>query len=163
MHFDETDRGDAHVVVRAVGGKEGASAWAKELLQMYAAWAEERKYDIEQSGTELLVKGPYAYGYLKGEHGGHRLIAAPKGKEHKARGDTWLARVEVRPLHGEGGAPLSVKKVRDDEPPIRTYDQLHSRGVRDRRTGHADGDVKRVLSGKIDAFLEASLEDAPRE
>jgi len=122
---------------------------------MYASWAEDRKYDIEQNGTELVVKGPYAFGYLKGEHGGHRLIAAPKGKD-KGRGDTWLARVDVRPA----GVPASIKKVRDDEPPIRTYDQLHSRGVRDRRTGWSDGDVKRVLSGKIDAFLEASLEGA---
>src|SRR5262249_22001741 len=154
LHFDENDRGDAQVSVRAVGGKEGASAWAKELAQMYAAWAEDRKYEVEQNGTELVVKGPYAYGYLKGEHGGDRLIAARQGQDQK-RGATWLARVEVRPA----GAPLSIKKVRDDEPPIRTYDQLHSRGVRDRRTGHADGDVKRVLSGKIDAFLEASFDD----
>ncbi len=152
VHFDEHDRGDAHVVVRAVGGKDGASAWAKELLQMYSAWAEDRKYEVELTGSELVVKGPYAYGYLKGEQGGHRLIAAPKGKDK--RGDTWLARVEVR----AAGAPSSIKKVRDDEPPIRTYDQLHSRGVRDRRTGASDGDVKRVLSGKIDAFLEATLE-----
>jgi ATP-dependent Clp protease ATP-binding subunit ClpC len=156
VHFDENDRGDAHIVVRAVGGKEGASAWAKDLALMYAAWAEDRKYDVEQPASvypEVVVKGPYAYGYLKGEHGGHRLIAAPKGKEHK-RGDTFLARVEVRPA----SAPQSTKKHRDDEPPIRTYDLLHSRGVRDRRTGASDGDVKRVLSGKIDAFLEAELE-----
>jgi len=159
VHFDETDRGDAHIVVRPVGGKEGATVWAKELAQMYASWAEERKYDVELSPSahpEIVVKGPYAYGYLKGEQGGHRLIAAPKGKDHK-RGDTFLARVEVRPS-GKTAAPGSTRKHRDDEPPIRTYDQLHSRGVRDRRTGAADGDVKRVLSGKIDAFLEATLE-----
>ncbi len=156
VHFDDTDRGDAELVVRAVGGKEGASAWAKELAQMYASWAEDRKYDVETTAhaqtVTITVKGPYAYGYLKGEQGGHRLIAAPKGKDK--RGDTWLARVEVK----APGAPMSTKRVRDDEPPIRTYDQLHSRGVRDRRTGASDGDVKRVLSGKIDAFLEAALE-----
>ncbi len=159
--------------MRAVGGKEGATVWAKELAQMYASWAEDRKYDVEHSAEappELVVKGPYAYGYLKGEQGGHRLIAAPKGKEHK-RGDTFLARVEVRPFGktapAPGGARKHVaqsaeggaRKPRDDEPPIRTYDQLHSRGVRDRRTGASDGDVKRVLSGKIDAFLEATLEN----
>jgi len=156
VHFDEIDRGDAHLVVRAVGGKEGANAWAKELAQMYASWAEDRKYEVEQTAhahhVELVVKGPYAYGYLKNEQGGHRLIAAPKGKDK--RGDTWLARVEVR----APGSTVSTKRVRDDEPPIRTYDQLHSRGVRDRRTGASDGDVKRVLSGKIDAFLEAALD-----
>jgi len=155
IHFDDSDRGDATLVVRPVGGKEGAAAWAKELVQMYAAWAEERKYEVEQTGNELVVKGPYAFGYLKGERGGHRLIAAPKGKDLR-RGDTCLARVDVR----AAGAPQSVAKLRDDEPPIRTYDQLHSRGVRDRRTGAADGDVKRVLSGKIDAFLEAALDDS---
>jgi ATP-dependent Clp protease ATP-binding subunit ClpC len=156
IHFDESDRGDAHLLVRAVGGKDGAAAWAKELGQMYAAWAEERKYDVEVTQhpheVAIAVKGPYAYGYLKGEQGGHRLIAAPKGKDRK-RGDTWLARVEVR----ADGAAASARPVRDDEPPIRTYDQLHSRGVRDRRTGASDGDVKRVLSGKIDAFLEAEV------
>ncbi len=158
VHFDETDRGDAHVVVRAIGGKEGANAWAKELAQMYASWAEERKYEIDQTAhphhVEIVVKGPYAFGYLKSEQGGHRLISAPKGKDK--RGDTWLARVEVR----APGSTTSTKRVRDDEPPIRTYDQLHSRGVRDRRTGASDGDVKRVLSGKIDAFLEAALEES---
>jgi ATP-dependent Clp protease ATP-binding subunit ClpC len=160
VHFDDTDRGDAELVVRAVGGKEGASAWAKELAQMYASWAEERKYDVDVTQhphhVALVVKGPYAYGYLKGEEGGHRLIAAPKGKDHK-RGDTWLARVEVR---APGAAPPKRAKNADDEPPIRTYDQLHSRGVRDRRTGASDGDVRRVLSGKIDGFLEAALETA---
>ena len=159
VHFDDTDRGDAELVVRAVGGKEGAASWAKEVAQMYAAWAEERKYEVEVTQhphhVALVVKGPYAFGYLKGEQGGHRLISAPKGKDQK-RGDTWLARVEVR----VPGAPPPTKRTRgtDDEPPIRTYDQLHSRGVRDRRTGAADGDVKRVLSGKIDSFLEAALE-----
>ncbi|HEY1959361.1 MAG TPA: AAA family ATPase [Polyangiaceae bacterium] len=157
VHFDDTDRGDAEIVVRAVGGKDGATAWAKELAQMYASWAEDRKYDVEVANhphhIAIVVKGPYAFGYLKGEEGGHRLIAAPKGKDLK-RGDTWLARVEVR---APGAAPAKRAKD-DDEPPIRTYDQLHSRGVRDRRTGASDGDVKRVLSGKIDAFLEAALE-----
>ncbi len=170
VHFDETDRGDAQLTVRAVGGKEGSSAWAKELAQMYASWAEDRKYDVEitpfTNHVDVVVKGPYAYGYLKGEHGGHRLIAAPKGKDQR-RGDTFLARVDVTPLGGPKKSPGSERgrrtgaAGRDDEPPIRTYDQWHSRGVRDRRTGASDGDVKRVLGGKIDAFLEAAFAPHP--
>ncbi|HSQ64493.1 MAG TPA: AAA family ATPase, partial [Polyangiaceae bacterium] len=105
VHFDETDRGDAQLTVHAVGGKEGSNAWAKELAQMYGSWAEERKYDVEvtvhASHAEVVVKGPYAYGYLKGESGGHRLIAAPKGKGQR-RGDVFLARVEVKPLAQRG-------------------------------------------------------------
>ena len=64
----------------------------------------------------------------------------------------------MRPL-GERGEKRKIEKgSHDDEPPIRTYDTLSSRGVRDRRTGHADGDVRRVLGGKIEGFLEATLE-----
>ncbi len=154
--MDDADQGDAHLTVRAVGGKEGASAWAKELAAMYAAWAKERKYDVELTEqahqVDVVVRGPYALGYLKGERGGHRLIAAPKVKDHK-RGETYLARVEVRTVGGTGEKP----SARDDEPPIRTYDQWHSRGVRDRRTGVVDGDVRRVLGGRIDEFLEAQV------
>ena len=85
------------------------------------------------------------------------MIAAPKGKNER-RGETFLARVEVRPIAQADAPTKSEKRPRDDEPPIRTYDQWQSRGVRDRRTGHAEGDVRRVLQGRIDAFLEASVD-----
>ncbi len=161
VKMNETDLGDAIVSVRGVGGKAGASAWAKELASMYEAWAGDRKYEVsineESSSWKVTVKGPYAFGYLKNEQGGHRMIAAPKGKNDR-RGETFLARVEVRPISQADAPAKSEKKPRDDEPPIRTYDQWQSRGVRDRRTGHAEGDVKRVLQGRIDAFLEASVD-----
>ena len=47
----------------------------------------------------------------------------------------------------------------DDEAPIRTYDLLRSKGVHDRRTGLVDGDVKRVLGGRVGEFLEAWVDD----
>jgi len=159
--FDETDRGDAWLHLRPSGAKDGALHWAKELAAMYGKWAEDHRYDVEivshANAVEVLVKGPYAYGYMKGESGGHRLLATPKATKDK-RPETYLARVEVRPL-GERGEKRKIEKgSHDDEPPIRTYDTLSSRGVRDRRTGHADGDVRRVLGGKIEGFLEATLE-----
>ncbi len=163
--FDETDRGDAWMHVRPTGAKDGATSWAKELAGMYAKWGEERKYevDVTQSGGafDVVVKGPYAFGYLKAENGGHRLMAAAKGKDK--RPETYLARVDVRPLTERDAEKHERKrndraergKDKDDEPPIRTYDTLSSRGVRDRRTGWADGDVRKVLGGKIEGFLEA--------
>ena len=157
VRFDERDRGDATVIVRAVGGKDGAAKWARELAAMYEAWAKDRKYDValdaRAHGIEVSVRGPYAYGYLKGERGGHRLIAAPQGKGDK-KGDTFLARVEVVPALRDG---WEAPKRGDDEPPVRTYDTLRSRGVHDRRTGHSEGDVRRVLGGRIDGFLEAGV------
>jgi protein subunit release factor B len=131
---------------------------------MYAAWAGERDFEVTRGAVEagrfVRVAGPYAFGYLKSETGGHRLIAAPDGRDGD-RGETYLARVEVSAI--PSGATISPSglppnRARDDDPPIRTYDQWRSRGVKDRRTGHADGDVKRVLQGRIDAFLEAAVD-----
>jgi protein subunit release factor B len=161
VHFDDNDRGDALVVIRPVGGKDGGAGWAAQLADMYAAWAEERDFEIARGAAEagryVRVAGPYAFGYLKSETGGHRLIAAPDGRDGD-RGETYLARVEVSPIpSGAVITPsgLSPNRSRDDDPPIRTYDQWRARGVKDRRTGWSEGDVRKVLSGRIDAFLEA--------
>ncbi len=43
---------------------------------------------------------------------------------------------------------------------VRTYDQYHTNQVRDRRTGCVVSDVRHVLAGHIDAFLEAALRQA---
>jgi ATP-dependent Clp protease ATP-binding subunit ClpC len=166
VHFDDHDRGDAEVVVRAVGGKDGGAAWARALGEMYAAWAGERGFEVtrveREAGPLVRVVGPYAFGYLKSENGGHRLIEPPHARDSE-RGETYLARVEVVPL-GQNGAPSPPNgppaRGSDDEPPIRTYDLWRARGVKDRRTGWSEGDVKKVLSGRIDGFLDAALEGA---
>ncbi len=84
--FDEPDDGkNAFLVIHAGAGGTEAMDWAEMLLRMYTRWAEQRGYDAElydlQPGDEagiksatLFVKGPYAYGYLKGEVGIHRLV-----------------------------------------------------------------------------------------
>ncbi|MBL9023372.1 MAG: AAA family ATPase [Myxococcales bacterium] len=153
--FDERDQGDARVVLTPAGAQEGAAAWATELAQMYAGWARDRGYDVEVATSadgvhQVNVAGAYAYGYLRGEAGGHRLVTAPPDKGQR-RGEAFLARVEVLAKDEE---PKSLVRL-EDVAPIRTYDLWHSHGVRDRVTGHADGDTRRVLAGKIDAFLEA--------
>ena len=70
------------------------------------------------------------------------------------RGEAFLARVEVL---ARGDEPKPVVRL-EDMAPIRTYDLWHSHGVRDRVTAHAEGDTRRVLAGKIDAFLEAQAD-----
>ena len=66
------------------GGKDSAD-WAKMLLRMYLAWAERRGLETQtidiQPGEEagvksatVLVKGPFAFGYLRAEVGVHRLV-----------------------------------------------------------------------------------------
>jgi len=66
------------------GGTESQD-WAEMLLRMYLRYAEQHGFEVElldrRDGEEaglksatLAVRGPHAYGYLKSEHGVHRLV-----------------------------------------------------------------------------------------
>ncbi len=88
------------------GGKD-AMDWAGILLRMYMRWCEKRGYDFEifdkSDGEEvgvksatMHIKGLYAYGYLKGERGVHRLVRlSPFNTKHTR--ETSFAFVDVLP------------------------------------------------------------------
>jgi peptide chain release factor 2 len=88
------------------GGTESQD-WAEMLLRMYLRWAEAHGFEVElldrQDGDEagiksatLAVRGPYAYGYLKSEHGVHRLVRISP-YDFQARRHTSFASVDVYP------------------------------------------------------------------
>jgi peptide chain release factor 2 len=92
------------------GGTESQD-WASMLLRMYIRWVERRGFEYEemdiQPGQEaglksvtLLVKGDYAYGYLKAESGVHRLVRISPF-DSNARRHTSFASVSVLPEVGE--------------------------------------------------------------
>lgn len=101
------DDGDAFVSIQAGMGGTDAQDWAEMMLRMYARWAEARGYQVtivdESPGDEagiksatLELRGPYAYGYARGEAGVHRLIRlSPFNSAHTRQ--TSFARVEVMP------------------------------------------------------------------
>src|SRR5207253_3122375 len=79
---------DEHNVILAIhpgaGGTESQD-WAEMLLRMYLRYAERKGWSTEivdyQAGEEaglksvtVMVRGDYAYGYMKSEHGVHRLV-----------------------------------------------------------------------------------------
>ncbi len=81
----EHDGANAFVEIHPGAGGTESQDWAQMLERLYLRWCERRGYDAElldeQPGEEagiksvtLLVKGPYAYGYLKSENGVHRLV-----------------------------------------------------------------------------------------
>ena len=81
----ETDANNAIVEINAGAGGTESQDWAQMLLRMFTRWAERSDFDHQlldlQPGEEagiksatLLVKGEYAFGYLKGETGVHRLV-----------------------------------------------------------------------------------------
>jgi len=81
----EHDRKTAILSIHAGAGGTESQDWAQMLLRMYTRWAERRGYKVEivdllpgdEAGIKsatITVGGDYAYGYLKGETGVHRLV-----------------------------------------------------------------------------------------
>ncbi len=101
------DACDALLTINARDGGTDANDWAEMLLRMYLAWAKDHGYetelidrqDNEQAGINsatIAIRGPMAYGYLKGESGIHRLVRiSPFNAEGKRQ--TSFAAVDVSP------------------------------------------------------------------
>lgn len=81
----EEDRLGAILTINAGAGGTESQDWAEMLMRMYMRWAEKNNYKItlvdEQEGDVAGIKsstieltGDFAYGYLKGESGVHRLV-----------------------------------------------------------------------------------------
>ncbi|GIX46413.1 MAG: peptide chain release factor 2 [Candidatus Tectimicrobiota bacterium] len=84
MH-GELDANNALLSIHPGAGGTESQDWAQMLMRMYLRWAETHGYraevlDVqpaEEAGIKsatLRIAGPYAYGYLKGETGVHRLV-----------------------------------------------------------------------------------------
>lgn len=101
------DRNNAIVSIHAGSGGTEAQDWAEMLLRMLLRFSEKQGWSTrmidESRGAEagyksvmLEVKGRYAYGYLKSEHGVHRLVRISPFDAEKMR-HTSFALVEVLP------------------------------------------------------------------
>jgi peptide chain release factor 2 len=103
----EADINNAILSVNAGAGGTEACDWAAMLLRMYTLWAESKGYEVvwadqmagEEAGIKnatLLIRGDYAYGYLKAESGVHRLVRISPFDSNKRR-HTSFASVDVIP------------------------------------------------------------------
>ena len=103
----EQDPKDAIVSFHAGAGGTESCDWAEMLLRMYRRWADSKGYQTElidllpgeEAGVKnatMIVKGPYAYGYLKAEEGVHRLVRISPFDANKRRHTSFVS-VDVIP------------------------------------------------------------------
>ncbi len=115
------DGQDAILTITPGAGGTDAQDWAEMLARMYRRWAESKGFQFEvldygpgeAAGLKrvtALVRGPYAYGFLKTEHGVHRLVRlSPFDANHRRH--TSFAAVDVIP---DVGGDLQVEIKEDD-------------------------------------------------
>ena len=107
MLSDEYDPRDAIMALHAGAGGTESQDWAEMLLRMYLRWAERHEYQVEILDTSpgeeagiksatMEIKGDCAYGYLKSEHGVHRLVRLSPFDADHARHTSFVL-VEVLP------------------------------------------------------------------
>ncbi|MBA2115460.1 Peptide chain release factor 2 [Planctomycetes bacterium FF15] len=101
------DNCGAIVTINARDGGTDANDWAEMMLIMYGRWADQNEYSVELldrtdneeagiNSATFVVRGPMAYGYLKGETGMHRLVRiSPFNSDGKRQ--TSFAAVDVSP------------------------------------------------------------------
>ncbi len=107
LFVGEYDRGDVWLSIHAGTGGVDAQDFAQMLMRMYTRFCQQHDFDVSivdttpasEAGIKnvtLAIKGPYAYGWLRAEHGVHRLVRISpfdaEGMRH-----TSFALVEVLP------------------------------------------------------------------
>ncbi len=125
----EFDTRNAIISLHAGAGGTDANDWVAMLLRMYTRFAEKQGWSVEvmeESPAEVagyksitvVIKGRYAYGYLKSEHGVHRLVRISPFDAEQMR-HTTFALCEVLPEFAEVDA--SAIELDPDDLRIDTY------------------------------------------
>ena len=119
----EYDERDAICELNSGAGGADASDWANMLLRMYLRWADRHGFDTEieavTEGSEagissatFIVRGRWAYGWLRSEHGVHRLVRiSPFNAQGKRQ--TAFAALEVVPLLDEAETDIEIDEKKD--------------------------------------------------
>ena len=103
----EYDGNNALMSFHAGAGGTEAQDWCQMLYRMYTRWAERHGFTYkimdylegDEAGlksADILIEGPNAYGFLKGENGVHRLVRVSPF-DSNARRQTSFAAIEVIP------------------------------------------------------------------
>ncbi|HDK41583.1 MAG TPA: peptide chain release factor 2, partial [Nitrospirae bacterium] len=121
------DRNNAIMTIHPGAGGTESQDWAQILMRMYIKWAELKGFKVEMvellpgeeagiKSATLTISGDYAYGYLKGEAGVHRLVRISPFDANKRR-HTSFAAILVYPEISED---IDVE-LKDDDLRVDTF------------------------------------------
>lgn len=127
----EEDKLGAMLEINSGAGGTESNDWTSMLMRMYIRWAERNNYKVREidikegevagiKSVVLEVEGDYAFGYLKGENGVHRLVRISPF-DSNARRHTSFASVFVYPV-------VSNDIIIDINPADITWDTFRSSG-----------------------------------
>ena len=139
----EYDANNAILTFHAGAGGTEAQDWASMLYRMYNMWAERHGYKVkvmdyldgDEAGLKsatIMIEGDNAYGFLKSEHGIHRLVRVSHfdaaGRRH-----TSFAAVEVMPEITDN----SEIELKDDDIEMQVYRSSGAGGQKVNKTSSA--------------------------
>ena len=107
MMSGEVDESGCFLTVHSGAGGTEACDWSQMLYRMYLRWAERKGFSVEEidrleseggiKSATCKIEGGYAFGYLKGETGVHRLVRISPF-DSNARRHTSFASVYLFPI-----------------------------------------------------------------
>lgn len=142
------DAGNCYMTIQAGEGGTDSADFCEMLMRMYLRWFERTGYEaeiIDQSPGEeaglrnvtMHVKGDYAFGYLKGETGNHRLVRISPF-DSAGRRHTSFAAVDVIPDLGDS----DVIEVNWDDKKVIREDTYRSGGAGGQHVNKTDSAVR---------------------
>ena len=107
LSYEGDDLSAVLQITSGAGGTESCD-WAEMLMRMYLMWAEKNNYEVKELNHQagdvagiktvtLVINGRFAFGWLKGENGVHRLVRISPF-DSNAKRHTSFASVYVYPL-----------------------------------------------------------------
>ncbi len=139
----EYDNSPAILSLQAGAGGTEAQDWAQMLYRMYTRWAERHGFtysimdyqEADEAGIKsatIMIEGENAYGYLRGEHGVHRLVRVSPF-DASGRRQTSFAAVEVMPEINDD----NEIEIRDEDIEMQVYRSSGAGGQKVNKTSSA--------------------------